>query len=100
GSLIEMMHCPAAVTLADLRDAAQLRQFQEAIELLSDRRLRRRLPYSLDRSGYIVVANPNTKDGRWKLNGHNVAIYARSNLTFNEQTTAAEERIRRSRDGP
>ena len=100
GSLIEMMQSPPALTLGDLRDAATLRQFQEAVELLSDRRLRRRVPHSLERSGYIVVANPNTKDGRWKINGHNVAIYARSSLTFNQQTTAAEDRIRRGAAGP
>lgn len=54
-----------------------------------DRKNRRRIPFLMDEVGYVVVRNPSTKDGRWKVNRENTTIYARNALPVQERLAAA-----------
>lgn len=54
----------------------------------------RRINIYLKREGYIPTMNPNTTDGRWKINGMNVRIYGPLALSEEEREAAARELIR------
>ena len=43
----------------------------------------------LEEAGYVNVRNDNATDGRWKVGGRNVAIYAQRELSLSEQIAAA-----------
>ena len=56
---------PDAITLEQLLVKAT----GAAAEWLLDRKNRRSIPHRLDRCGYTSVRNPETSDGRWKVQG-------------------------------
>ena len=58
-------------------------------EWLLNRRNSRQIPYRLSENGYVSVRNEATKDGRWKVSGNNVVIYARRELSVRDQIAAA-----------
>lgn len=41
---------------------------------------RRRLPGAIGRAGYVILRNPNVKDGRWKIGLKKVSVYAKPNV--------------------
>jgi hypothetical protein len=49
-----------------------------------------RVPW-LESGGYVSVRNEGTKDGRWKVNGKNVAIYAKRELSIRDRIAAATD---------
>ena len=48
----------------------------------------------MERCGYIQVRNPNSEDGRWKLQGRNQVVYAKVSLTPRDQVAAARRLAR------
>jgi len=83
--VLELLGNPDAVTSASLIEKAN----PETADWLLDRRNRRALPHRLERCGYTSVRNPNSGDGRWKVQGKNQVVYAKTSLSSREQITAA-----------
>lgn len=80
---------PAALTLEQLKGPATagLRLW------LNDIKNRRKVGSRLMHAGYVVVRNENQTDGRWKVAGKNVAVYARSDLPIADRVRAAEHLV-------
>jgi hypothetical protein len=91
--LLEELSYPDAITLEQLF----VRVTGASAEWLLDRKNHRSIPHRLDRCGYTSVRNPNTKDGRWKVNGKNQVIYARTSLSPRDQMAAASKLQRETR---
>jgi hypothetical protein len=104
--IVQANNAPEDAELADVLgalgnpDAVTLRQLiekatgSEAAEWLLDRRNRRSVPHRMERCGYIQVRNPNSEDGRWKLQGRNQVVYAKVSLTPRDQVAAARRLAR------
>jgi hypothetical protein len=58
-------------------------------EWLRDRASFRRIPHRFAAVGYVPVRNEGQKDGRWAVNGRNVVLYARADLTPADRLQAA-----------
>ena len=78
---------PDAITVEQLI----LKASGAAAEWLLDRKNRRAIPHRLERCGYASVRNQNTSDGRWKVQGKNVVVYAKISLSLREQIKAASK---------
>lgn len=90
--ILDLMDKPAAVTLNDIRNASGLHsQFSW---WLNDRRNRRLIPHRFESCGYVPVRNDTAEDGRWKINDARQVIYARRDLSLQDQLVAARERVR------
>lgn len=87
--LLDEMSRPAVVTLASMLiragDSVGIRYW------LEDRKNRLKLPMRMMDCGYVVVSNPDAKDGLWKVNGRRQAVYGRDNLELRELLTAAHK---------
>jgi hypothetical protein len=85
GDLLEAMKeaaegvYPSILTLWDLQVHAARRHNRDVFDWLSDAKYRRQIPGTLERQGYVVVANPNVDDGRWWFEKRNQVVY-RHNL--------------------
>jgi hypothetical protein len=95
--LLEGLKYPDAFTLEQLIVKATDGTGDAALEWLLDRKSHRSIPHRLDRCGYTSVRNPNTKDGRWKVNCKNQVIYAKASLSPRDQMAAASNLQRGSR---
>jgi hypothetical protein len=92
---------PDAVTLAQLIAAEKQRvgwkpedgRGNDFASWLDDRKNRRQIPHRLEAVGYVAIRNDAAKDGRWKVRGENVVIYARQELTRRDQLVAAQRLI-------
>jgi hypothetical protein len=60
---------------------------------INDRRYRTQLPHRLESAGYVAVRNPETKDGRWKLNGRYQVVYARRDIGGERERIVAARRL-------
>jgi hypothetical protein len=83
---IEKLGNPDALTLDDLR-----RKAGNATDLaitLNDAKQRRKLPAMMGRAGYGSIANPDSKQGLWRVAGVKTMVYARSSLSRAQQFTA------------
>lgn len=78
---------PKAVTLGMIADAAE----SSFADWLRDRKNARRVPHKVEKCGYRSVRNPNSKEGRWKVNKKDCVIYSRGDLSIREQIEAAEK---------
>jgi hypothetical protein len=47
----------------------------------------------MEASGYVPVRKKGRDDGRWKIAGRRVTIYALSSLTVQQRYAAAEKRV-------
>ena len=83
--LLEDLCNPDAITLEQLLVKAT----GAAAEWLLDRKNRRSIPHRLDRCGYTSVRNPETSDGRWKVQGKRRVVYAKASLSLPDQMAAA-----------
>jgi hypothetical protein len=92
--VLDSLGKPEAVTLSDVTSAA-LGDFHE---YLADRKNRRVIPHRMEACGYVAVRNNDAKDGRWKVNGKSVMIYARAGLSVQERQAAARRRADRDED--
>jgi Family of unknown function (DUF5906) len=85
--VLDAMGNPDAVTLEQLIDkAAGL----EISDWLMDRKNRRAIPHRMERCGYTQVRNPDADDGRWKLQGKRVTVYAKTSLSVRDQIIAVK----------
>jgi hypothetical protein len=85
--LLEKLNRPDVVTLDQLLVEAT----GATAEWLLDRRNRRSIPHRLDRCGYTSVRNPEAGDGRWRAQGKKQVVYARADLSLQDQITAARK---------
>jgi Family of unknown function (DUF5906) len=83
---------PGAVTLDDMKRVAGSEDFSD---WLDERKNRRTIVYRMEACGYVQVRNTGRKDGRWKIAGRRVTIYAKSSLTSRERHAAAEKRVKK-----
>jgi hypothetical protein len=90
---LEKLGHPAVLTVGDLKECADL-TFRD---WLGDRRNARRIPHRLEEAGYQAARNPGQEDGRWKVDGKNVPIYARRELSVRDAIAAADLFLRRRR---
>jgi hypothetical protein len=60
-------------------------------EWLRDRKNARRIPHRFEQCGYVVVRNPDSIDGRWKISGKRHTIYAKAGLSERDRIAAAYE---------
>jgi hypothetical protein len=63
------------------------------MEWLLDRRQRRTIPHRMERCGYVVCRNPNSKQGLWTIGGRKQTLYARADLKPEERLKAAEDHV-------
>jgi hypothetical protein len=90
GDVLEALGKPKAITIAKLIEKAAA-MGSDTAEWLMDRRQRRSTPHRMERCGYTQVRNPNSDDGRWTLNGKNMIVYAKTELSSHERFTAVKE---------
>ena len=83
--VLDALGSPNVLTLDDLVSRAPA----GFAEWLGDRRNRRMIPHRLEEAGYVAVRNAGQKDGRWKVGGKNVALYARQELPLAQRLKAA-----------
>jgi hypothetical protein len=85
---IDKLSTPDALTLGMVATAAE----PSFADWLRDRKNARRVPHKMEECGYKSVRNPNSKRGRWKVEGKDVMIYARKELSIRDAISAAEKR--------
>ena len=81
-----------ALTLDDIIGAAKSTDFKEWV---ADRKNRRQIPHRMEACGYVPVRNANIEDGRWRIAGKRVMIYALKTLSLREQQQAAHGRVKK-----
>jgi hypothetical protein len=64
---------------------------------LRDRTNYRSIPHRFEDCGYVAVANPNSKDSRWKIKGERYTIYGKASLTERDRIGAAIEFVKAER---
>lgn len=94
--VLDRIGWPDALTIMDIIDACYGDDFAN---WLKDRKNSRQIPYRMEAAGYVAVRNQRQKDGRWKVSGKNVVIYAKSDLSVRDRIAVAEE-IVSDRRGP
>jgi hypothetical protein len=83
--IVDGLGTPEALTLDDLRRRAT----GDFLLWLGERRNYRQIPHRLETVGYAPVRNEGAKDGLWKIEGKRQAIYARAELSRDEQHAVA-----------
>lgn len=87
--VIEHAGNPDAMTLDAVIGNARAMRMDDLANDLADRKGRRAVPHKLERAGYVVVHNPDAKDGLWRVGGRRVAVYGSKLLSIAEQVRAA-----------
>ena len=87
--LLEIKGNPAAVTIAQLTEGTY--EENSIVAWLKERKNRRAIPHKMERAGYVMVNNPDAKEGRWKINGKWHTVYAREELIIADQIEAAKK---------
>jgi hypothetical protein len=87
--LLEEMGSPAAVTIAQLRESADLRHMYGIKDFLAGAATRRQIPHRMAECGYDIVPNDAAKDGRWVVGHRRETVYARRLLSRRDQIIAA-----------
>lgn len=85
--VLDRLSWPDVVTVRDIIDACYGDDFAD---WLKDRRNSRQIPYRMEAAGYVAVRNQRQTDGRWKVGGKNVVIYARETLPTRDRLQMAE----------
>lgn len=83
---LDSLAWPDAVTISQVADVA----VPEFRDFLVDRRNNRKIPHRFEECGYVPVRNSDAKDGRFKVRGKRVMIYARKTLAKRDQIIAAQ----------
>ncbi len=84
--VLDQLGNPDAVTLTQL----SIKAASSFSEWLTDRKNARRVPHRMEAAGYAPVRNDAQKDGRWKVQGRNVVIYAKRALPVRDRIAAAQ----------
>lgn len=85
---LEKLGNPDAVTLSAIATVAE----SSFADWLRDRKNARRVPHKMEECGYRSVRNPNSQRGRWKVDGRDMMIYTRKEMSIRDATRAAEKR--------
>ena len=92
---LEALGWPDVTTLQHVKDTAD----PEFRVWLGDRKNSKRISHRLETCGYVAVPSGRQKDGRWKIKGKNVILYARNSLSVRDRETAAR-RLVEARSSP
>ena len=92
--VLDQLGDPDAVTLSMLVAKAE-EDFDSSSQddfasWLRDRRNNRKIRHRMEGVGYLSVRNEGAQDGRWKIGGKNVVVYARRELSLRARIEAAE----------
>lgn len=88
--VLDYLRHPDALTLETIVVAGRALGLSEMADELADRRNRRKVPYKLERAGYVPVRNPDAADGYWKVGGRRQAVYCRKAATMAARIHAAK----------
>lgn len=88
-NVLRMMGYPDAVTLDRIR-LGPAGGIPEFVELLGDKGARRLWPRWFETCDYVVVRNPNAKNGLWMIGGKKQMAYAKKDLRAVERIKAVE----------
>jgi hypothetical protein len=86
---LEALGSPEVTTLDHIADKASA----DFALWLRDKRNSARIPHRLEECGYVRVRNEATTDGRWKVRGKNVVLYARAELSERDRVAAARRSV-------
>jgi hypothetical protein len=89
--VLDRLNYPHVVLLRHVINAAD----PEFGRWLRERKNRRSIPYRFEKAGYVLVRRPGVDDGLWRVTGKKQVIYAKKELSLNEQILAAEELVRK-----
>ena len=84
--VVDALGSPGALTVEDLHLYAS----DDFRAWLKDRRNSRQIPHRLEAVGYVPVRNEYQTDGRWKVCGKNVVVYAKRQLTLRDRIAHAK----------
>lgn len=84
---------PMILTVETMRDYARSAGMFEASQWLGDIKHRRQIPASLERAGYVEVANPDATDRRWTIGGTKQSVYQHREVALRDAMAKIAERI-------
>jgi hypothetical protein len=87
GNAIDELERPPVCSLATIAAT----KAGAAMEWLFEPKARRAMPHRMERCGYVACRNPNSERGSWTINDRKWTLYARADLSREEQLTAARE---------
>jgi hypothetical protein len=90
--ILNYMGRPETVTIAELISNAHLAVDSDAALWLGKRENRKFVHHCLVDSDYRTVHNANREDHLWRIDGKPKMIYARSNLSEQQQQAAARRK--------
>lgn len=93
-ALVEVLSRPVVIHVQMLVDAASNRRMQDVVANLTDRAQKRRIPHWLERVGYTLVPNPDSKDGVWKSGGKRLTLYGHRDYSVGERISHARDLCR------
>jgi hypothetical protein len=85
---LDALGVPVAITMDQIRRAAETQQLIELCTTLNDGRSARRVPHMMESVGYTQVRNQAAKDGKWKVGGKKRHIYGLRTKTYSEHYQA------------
>jgi hypothetical protein len=80
---------PDAITLARIHSVAPA-DFQT---WLTDRKNRSRVPYRMEKCGYLQVRNENDSTGLWSINGKRQVVYVKTTLSPPARIAAVKQLV-------
>lgn len=89
--VFDAMKNPNAVTIEQIAKTAASGTYGDLYAWIDDRKNRRAIPHRLETSGYVPVRNTASAQGLWMAGGKRQVIYAKSELSINQQIEAATE---------
>lgn len=93
--ILDLLGNPKAVTIDQIDDKAGI----AFSNWLRDPKNCKTVPHRLKECGYVVVGNPDNKQGLWKIKGKKRNIYALKTLNVRDQLIAVGE-LRQEEDRP
>jgi len=91
GDVLEAMGWPAVVTAEAVRLKAMEMDIESVRSLLWDRKRVKGAAHAFEQSGYDRYVNEGSTDGRWRLAGRKVTLYARRDAPPREREACREE---------
>jgi isopentenyl diphosphate isomerase/L-lactate dehydrogenase-like FMN-dependent dehydrogenase len=85
---LDRIGSPPVTTLAEIIANATA----EFADVLRDRKNSRKIPHRFEACGYVPFRNSDAKDGLWKIGERRQAVYAKAELSSNEQRVAVQNK--------
>ncbi len=89
--VLDQLRYPAAVCLLQIVGRAD----NEFAQRLKDRKYIGLIPSWFDKAGYERIKNPSSEQGLWRVGGKKQMIYAKKDLSYRDQISAAEELVKK-----